>query len=245
MGIREVSEISGVTPRALRWYDRLGLVVPDRHPKTAYRIYRTEHLRRLQDVRYFAELGFPLAHIVRILEDPRYNREQALKRQLAMLEKRRAKLDSMARTIELAIAEEQGVYGMSDKERFEGFDFTRNPFEQEARDRWGDDSVEQARETIGSWGDKGRQKMGNDMHAMFTELASLRESDPGSPEAQQAIRRWYELLNGMGSYSLAMFANLGRMYVEDERFARNIDRYGEGLARFMRDAMVAFAQKHE
>jgi hypothetical protein len=35
------------------------------------------------------------------------------------------------------------------------------------------------------------------------------------------------------------------MYVEDERFARNIDRYGEGLARFMRDAMVAFAQKHE
>jgi hypothetical protein len=31
------------------------------------------------------------------------------------------------------------------------------------------------------------------------------------------------------------------MYVDDERFTRNIDKFGEGLATFMRDAMAIFA----
>lgn len=245
LSIREISGVSGITTRALRWYDRLGLVVPDRQPKTAYRIYREEHLKRLQDVLYFRELGFPLAEIVRILEDPRFNREQALKQQLAMLKERRFSLDTMIKTLELAIAEEQGVYAMNDKERFKGFDFSRNSFEQEARERWGEDAVDQAQKTIGAWSEVEKENMGNDMHAMFTELASIRESDPCSPVARIAMRKWYELLNRMGSYSPTMFANLGRMYVDDARFTRNLDRYGEGLARFMCDAMVAFAKKHE
>ena len=37
---------------------------------------------------------------------------------------------------------------------------------------------------------------------------------------------------------------IGRMYVDDERFTKNIDKYGEGLARFMRDAMAVFADRH-
>ena len=35
------------------------------------------------------------------------------------------------------------------------------------------------------------------------------------------------------------------MYVDDERFTKNIDKFGEGLALFMRDAMAAFAAKKE
>ena len=31
------------------------------------------------------------------------------------------------------------------------------------------------------------------------------------------------------------------MYVDDERFTRNIDKFGDGLALFMRDAMEIYA----
>lgn len=55
-------------------------------------------------------------------------------------------------------------------------------------------------------------------------------------------RIWYELLNTMGTYTPEMFANLGRLYVEDQRFTQNIDSYGAGLARFMCDAMGAFRE---
>jgi hypothetical protein len=42
----------------------------------------------------------------------------------------------------------------------------------------------------------------------------------------------------MGSYSPEAFRSLGQMYVDDERFTPNIDKFGVGLARFMCHAMV-------
>lgn len=35
------------------------------------------------------------------------------------------------------------------------------------------------------------------------------------------------------------------MYVEDERFTKNIDQFGEGLAVFMRDAMAFYADHNK
>jgi len=49
----------------------------------------------------------------------------------------------------------------------------------------------------------------------------------------------------MGSYSPEAFKKLGQMYIEDERFLKNIDQYGEGLARFMCDAMALFSEKNQ
>ena len=33
------------------------------------------------------------------------------------------------------------------------------------------------------------------------------------------------------------------MYVEDERFTKNIDKFGDGFAEFMRDAMAVYVEK--
>lgn len=35
------------------------------------------------------------------------------------------------------------------------------------------------------------------------------------------------------------------MYVDDKRFTKNIDKFGEGLAEFMRDAMAVYADKNK
>ena len=40
-----------------------------------------------------------------------------------------------------------------------------------------------------------------------------------------------------------VFAVLGELYVQDERFTKNIDQYGEGLAKFMSEAMKIFAER--
>lgn len=45
----------------------------------------------------------------------------------------------------------------------------------------------------------------------------------------------------MGNYSLDAFKGLGQMYIDDERFTKNIDQFGDGLAKFMCDAMAIFA----
>jgi len=51
-------------------------------------------------------------------------------------------------------------------------------------------------------------------------------------------------LNKMGDYSLEAFKNLGEMYVNDQRFTKNIDSFGEGLAKFMREAMAVYAERN-
>ena len=82
------------------------------------------------------------------------------------------------------------------------------------------------------------------MNRIYFNLAELRNTSPESDEAQAAIGDWFNLLNtNFGTYSLEAFKGLGEMYVADERFTKNIDQFGEGLAVFMRDAMGIYARK--
>lgn len=66
-----------------------------------------------------------------------------------------------------------------------------------------------------------------------------------SKEAQAAIKVWYDYLQNFGEYSLDAFKGLGQMYVADERFTKNIDKFGEGLAQFMCDAMEVYADRNK
>ena len=80
---------------------------------------------------------------------------------------------------------------------------------------------------------------------IYRNLATLRHFSPDSKESQAAIEEWYVFLNKWGDYSLEAFKGLGQMYVDDVRFTKNIDQFGEGLAKFMRDAMMVYADTHQ
>ncbi|AGP30057.1 MerR family transcriptional regulator [Corynebacterium terpenotabidum] len=70
MRIGEVSQLSGVSVRMLRHYDRTGLVVPSARTSAAYRDYSTDDLRRLMQVEALRSLGLGLAETRRALDDP-------------------------------------------------------------------------------------------------------------------------------------------------------------------------------
>ena len=40
-----------------------------------------------------------------------------------------------------------------------------------------------------------------------------------------------------------ILAGLGKMYIADERFKKNIDKYGEGTAEFAAGAIAMYCQK--
>ena len=83
-----------------------------------------------------------------------------------------------------------------------------------------------------------------EFNAIYRNLATLRHDAPDSKEAQAAIKVWYDYLQNFGEYSLDAFKGLGQMYVADERFTKNIDKFGEGLAQFMCDAMEVYADRN-
>lgn len=68
--IQEVSAESGLTPRAIRYYEEIGLLAPAARSDGAYRLYDGEDLERLRFIRGLRDdAGFSLAEIGQLLED--------------------------------------------------------------------------------------------------------------------------------------------------------------------------------
>ena len=241
MKVKEVSVLTGVSVRTLHHYDEIGLLVPDDLTEAGYRLYSDDNLATLQQILFFREAGFSLKSIKDLLASPTFDRQEAFELQRKMLIDKRKQLDGMIELIEKTIQHGKGECSMSNEEKFKGFDFGENPYEQEARDRWGDTVVDKANDKINTFGEGIQEKMNH----IYFSLAELRHIAPESEEAQDAIGEWFTLLNEMGTYSLEAFAGLGEMYVADERFTSNIDKFGAGLAVFMRDAMAIYAEQRK
>lgn len=112
--VKEVSKIAGVSIRTLRYYDEIGLLKPTEVTDAGYRLYDGKALERLQEIMFFKELEIPLEDIKTIMDNPDYDREQALLAQKKMLEQKRNRLNGI---IELISDVMKGVNTMS----FEAF----------------------------------------------------------------------------------------------------------------------------
>lgn len=243
MRVKEVADLVGISVRTLHHYDEIGLLVPDQVTESGYRIYSDENLATLQQILFFKELGFPLKKIKEIIQSPSFDQYEALQLHREILIKKRDQLNQMIHTVEKTILHLKGEIEMANEERFEGFDFRKNPYEEEARKRWGDQTVDRSNEVIRNMSKEEQKAFAQSFDAIYRNLASLRHLPPDSEKAQAAIKEWYELLNKINYYSLEMFKALGQIYVDDQRFTKNIDQYGEGLAQFMCEAMAVFADQ--
>lgn len=244
MKVKEVAELVGISVRTLHHYDEIGLLTPDEVTSAGYRLYSDANLEMLQQIIFFKELDFSLKDIKEIINNPSFDREEALNMHRRILLEKRQRLDQMIATIDKSVQHVRGEIKMTAKEQFEGFNFSHNPYEQEARERWGDQAVDQANQKLKNQSPGEQKALSDQMNSIYTRLAAIRHTDPNSAEAQSGISEWYSYLNNMGNYSPEVFRGLGQMYVDDERFTSNIDQFGEGLAVFMRDAMAVFADRN-
>ena len=142
--IQELSRLSGVTTRALRWYDHIGLLKPSRVAESGYRYYGPAEVDRLQDILFYRALGVELARIRECLDDPSFNRTAALRSHLAALEAERTRLDALIRSVRDTIRCEERKEIMSDEQKFEALKqqiLTRHEqvYGKEAREKYGDD----------------------------------------------------------------------------------------------------------
>src|SRR5699024_583609 len=80
---------------------------------------------------------------------------------------------------------------------------------------------------------------------IYTELADIRHVDPAGEEAPAGIEKWFVFLNELGDYSLEACKGMGDMYVYVERFEIYIDKFGDGLAEFMQQAMAEYYEQNK
>ena len=108
--VKDMSEITGVSIRTLRYYDEIGLLKPTELTEAGYRLYDNKALEKLQEIMFFRELEIPLMDIKKIMDNPNYDKEQALLTQKSFLEQKRNRLNGI---IELITDVMKGVNTMS------------------------------------------------------------------------------------------------------------------------------------
>ena len=98
--VKEVSELAGVSVRALHYYDEIRLLSPTEISEKGYRLYDERALERLHQIRVFRELEFSLSDIKRILDNPSLDRNRILAKQREMLCLKRERLGQIIASID-------------------------------------------------------------------------------------------------------------------------------------------------
>ena len=123
----------------------------------------------------------------------------------------------------------------------------KDNYSAEARERWGDTSAYREHEEKTKNYTKEKWAEANDgLMAIFAEFAACIKSGANvdSDEAQALVAKLQEHITA-NYYTCTdeILAGLGKMYVADDRFKKNIDKYGEGTAEFAADAIEVYCRK--
>ena len=120
-------------------------------------------------------------------------------------------------------------------------------YENEARERWGDTSAYHEHEQKAKNYTKEDRVHANDgLMAIFSEFGMCKNNGASadSPEAQELVAKFQaHITTHYYTCTNEILAGLGKMYVADERFKNNIDKYGEGTADFVAEAIAVFCQE--
>ena len=122
-----------------------------------------------------------------------------------------------------------------------------NDYESEARSRWGNTEAYYEHEQKTKNYTKEKWAEANDgIMAIFAEFAACKESGASadSAEAQGLVdKAQAHITANYYTCTDEILAGLGQMYVADERFKKNIDKYGEGTAEFAAEGIRIYVEK--
>lgn len=112
--VKEVSELTGISIRTLRYYDEIDLLKPAKVTEAGYRLYDESSLKKLRQIMFFRELEVPLSEIKAIMKDSESDNRKILETQKMMLEMKRNRLNGIIELI-------SDVLKGEDKMSFEAF----------------------------------------------------------------------------------------------------------------------------
>ncbi len=244
--IKNLSKMSGVSTRTLRYYDEIGLLKPTRINSSNYRIYGKEEVDKLQQIMFYKELDIPLEDIKKIFEDKDFSSLKALESHLEALVDKRDRLESLISTVEKTISSEKGEIEMTDNEKFEAFkdnliEENSKKYGDEVIAKYGEDSFKESNKKFKNLSKEDFEK-GEFLQKKLGEKFSL-AMDKNDPTCNEAIegcklhKQWLEVFAPYKTISKEYHLGLANMYCEDERFKKYYEDIKVGLAEFMREAM--------
>lgn len=246
--VKQVSKMTGVTIRTLRFYDKSGLLKPAGTTEAGYRLYDDNNIELLQQIMFLRELDFSLKQIKDILASSQYDRKQALIRQAELLNQKAGRLKALAK---LAIKTSKNIGGsvnasMNKKEMFKEFDMKRiieqkNKYAEEVKQRWGKtNAYRESQAKTATYTEDDWKRIQEFQQSNIERIAELfKQGVPAeSAEVQGLVKEFQQFItDNFYNCTQDILKDLGEMYISDERFTAYFDKYGERLAIFLNNAI--------
>lgn len=119
-----------------------------------------------------------------------------------------------------------------------------NNYETEVRERWGNtDAYREHEQKTKNYSKEKWTEANEGLMAIFAEFATLKNSgvSADSDETQALVAKLQaHITENYYTCTDEILAGLGKMYVADERFKKNIDKSGEGAAEFASEAIEIY-----
>ena len=210
--IGQLAKKSGLTVRALHWYDQISLLKPSRHTESGHRLYTAKDIVRLQQIKSLQELGFSLNEIKHILSAPRFDPAEIIQKQLEFLEARieqhirlRQRLQSLAIYYRTGkkIAAGQLLETIKEITQMEKY-YTPEQL----------DKLRRRRELLG---EKTIRRAEEEWQELLGKYKSELEkgTDPASAPVQALAKRSWELIAAFTGGDAGIEQSLGKMYQQE------------------------------
>ena len=238
MRINEVVKLTGVSARTLQYYDEIGLLIPQKLDN-GYRDYTEENLEKLQKILFYRFLKFKLNDIKELLEDD-FDNLKILEQQRELILREKEKFEVILHNIEKTISNYKGEQTMTIEEKFNGFKKEDlNKYENQAIEKYGKDTIEESKKR-----QSGREEIvTEEFNEVFRSMAKFKDEnvDVAEKEVQSKVE---DLYNNMNKYafdcSIEVFSYIGKGYVHNPEFKKNIDKFGEGVAEYTSKAIAKY-----
>ena len=248
--VGQVAGFAGVTVRTLHHYDEIGLLRPSARSAAGHRRYDDADLDRLQQILFYRELGFPLDEVAVLLDDPDADPQAHLRRQHRLLTDRIEQLQKMAAAVEQAMEARKMGINLTPEEKFEVFgDFDPDAHAEEVEQRWGNtEAYRESRRRAATYTKEDWQRIQAEADGLNDRFIALMDAgDPAGVRGRDGSRRGAPA--GDQPEPLRLRPRDPRLHrprctSTDHRFTENIDKARPGLAAYLRDAILANAERH-
>lgn len=242
--VKQLSQVAGITPRTLHYYDEIGLLKPSRVGDNGYRYYGEDAMLRLQQIMMYRELDMPLEDIKKILGRRNFDVLTALEDHREQLFKRIGQMERLITTVDNTILYMKGEKEMSEKQLFEPFNEQKQAeYEKEAMQKYDPEIVKASNKKWKNYTTAEKQRIGDEGNAVYRDMIKVMDKGAASPEVQACVERWRKHMDYFWTPDLDQLVGLAQLYNDDPRFKANFDKVDPRLAEFMLKAVKVYVEK--
>ncbi|MCO4096826.1 MerR family transcriptional regulator [Macrococcoides canis] len=246
--VKEVSELTGVSTRTLRYYDTISLLKPHHYTESGYRMYSSKELDRLQLILFYKSLQFSLEEIKDLLTNG--NTLSHLIMQRERLISQANHIDKLIKVIDSTISYQKGEIQMTEQQKFEAFKEEKLKdnealYGDELREKYDEDTLSKSHTHYKHLSQDSYDKAVNAERKMFQLLhvmvnRNLDVTDLVGEEVFECHKTWLEIMSGM--YSNAYHFNLASLYIADERFTQYYNDRLNGSAELLSKIIMHYTK---